>query len=253
MIKKLFNVDNPFWQGMTTIFDLFVLNSLWLVCCLPIFTIGPATAAVYYALICRLRGEDSYLRTDFFHSFRQNFRQGVKVGLPLTLIGLFLAADVVLCRHAGHGIYTFFMVFFAVFFILWAFVALYTFPLLSKFEYGSKELLIKAFYLSFKNITLTLAMLFVIVCGLWLCHILPGLIFIVFGMIFQFCATIFLSIFKPELPPVFHGEDEAALDDSTNGGGLRADYSDFDEAAFYGYSADDSSDTDSGDTFGGKG
>ena len=39
-MNKIFRSDNPFWIGMGSIFDLFVLNLLWLLCCLPIVTIG---------------------------------------------------------------------------------------------------------------------------------------------------------------------------------------------------------------------
>ena len=31
MIKKIFNVKNPFWQSMNTIFDLFILNTLFVI------------------------------------------------------------------------------------------------------------------------------------------------------------------------------------------------------------------------------
>ena len=76
-MNKIFRSDNPFWIGMGSIFDLFVLNLLWLLCCLPIVTIGPATAAFYYAMINLVRGEETYLSKDFFHSFRQNLKQGI--------------------------------------------------------------------------------------------------------------------------------------------------------------------------------
>lgn len=45
---------------MGTIFDLFVINTLWLICCLPIVTTGPATTAAYYAIIERLLGQGGY-------------------------------------------------------------------------------------------------------------------------------------------------------------------------------------------------
>ena len=35
-MDRLFNPDNPFWLGMGKIFDIFVLNVLWLLCCIPV-------------------------------------------------------------------------------------------------------------------------------------------------------------------------------------------------------------------------
>lgn len=229
MIKKIFNVKNPFWQSMNTIFDLFILNTLWLVFCVPVITIGPATAAVYYALIQRARGEERVgIHKDFLYSFKQNLKPGMKLGIPMTLIGAFLVFDIWLCRRSGTGIYTFFMVFFFIVFLAWAFTALYAFPVLAKFERRTRDILIWAFTLSIKNLTMTLTMLFVIAAGLWLCHILPGLIFIIFGMIAQFNAYVFAAIFKPFLPKPFYQEE----DDFVSSPDLT--YKDFDEAAFYG-------------------
>ena len=94
MFNKAFRSDNPFWQSMGTVYDLFIVNSLWLLCSLPVFTIGPATAAAFYALAERLLGESGGISRDFFSSFRRNFKQGVLLGLPLTALGIFLAADI---------------------------------------------------------------------------------------------------------------------------------------------------------------
>lgn len=199
-MSRFFNQDNPFWAGMERIFDVFVLNLLWLLCCLPIVTIGPATTAFFYALIQLLRGENGYISHDFFRSFRQNFRQGVMLGLPLTAVGAFLVLDITLCYRSGTGIYTFFMVFFAVLFLFWAFLTLYSFPLLAKFEKTGKEILIWAFTLSIRHAARTLLMLAVFAAGLWACHILSGLIFIVFGLTGWFIASQMVRILKPYLP-----------------------------------------------------
>lgn len=192
---------------MGRIFDVFVLNVLWLLCCLPVFTIGPSTTAFFYAMINLVRGEDHSVSQDFFHSFRQNFKQALLLGIPLTAIGAFLALDISMSYHAGTGIYTFFMVFFGVIFLIWAFVTLYAFPLLAKFDKKNTEILVWAFTLSIKHLGKTLFMLFVLAVGLWACHILIGLIFIVFGLVGEFQAVMIASILKPHLPKV-HEEDE---------------------------------------------
>ena len=155
-MKKIFNMDNPFWVAMGRVFDIFVLNCLWLLCCLPVFTIGPATTGLYYGMFGILRGDGGYPSRDFFKSFKLNFKQGLQLGIPLTLIGAFLALDIYLCYQSGRGIYTFFLFFFAVLFIVWLAVTLYTFPLLAKFERTNKQILIWAFTLCIKNFPRTL-------------------------------------------------------------------------------------------------
>ena len=175
-MKKIFNMDNPFWTAMGRVFDIFVLNCLWLLCCVPVFTIGPATTALFYGMFGILRGDGGYPSKDFFKSFKQNFKQGLQLGIPLTLIGAFLVLDMYLCYHTGRGIYTFFLFFFAVLFVVWLAVTLYTFPLLSKFERTNRQILIWAFTLCIKNFCRTLYMFFALILCLWLIHLLPGLI-----------------------------------------------------------------------------
>ena len=43
---KFFNYDSPFWSFMSRIADLVIVNILWLVFCIPVFTIGASTAAM---------------------------------------------------------------------------------------------------------------------------------------------------------------------------------------------------------------
>lgn len=62
--------------------DTLILSLLWLVCSLPLVTIGASSTALYYATIKSIQNEGSVVK-DFFRSFRQNFKQS----LPLTLLG----------------------------------------------------------------------------------------------------------------------------------------------------------------------
>ena len=206
-MKKIFNMDNPFWVAMGRVFDIFVLNCLWLLCCLPVFTIGPATTGLYDGMFGILRGDGGYPSRDFFKSFKLNFKQGLQLGIPLTLIGAFLALDIYLCYQSGRGIYTFFLFFFAVLFIVWLAVTLYTFPLLAKFERTNKQILIWAFTLCIKNFPRTLYMFFSLALGLWLCHLLPGLLFIAPAFIAENHTAILLTVLDPYLPKPFE-EDE---------------------------------------------
>ena len=213
MYKKFFNMENPFWRGMGRIFDVFVLNVLWLLCCLPIVTIGPATTAFSYAMINLVRGEETYVSRDFFRAFRTSFKQSLIAGLLLMAVGAFLAVDIYIAYKSGTGIYTFFMVLFFIFFVLWCFVTLYTIPLIAKFDNSLKNTLIQAFTLSIRNFPKTLMMLFVLALALWLCHLLPGLIFIAFGLVCEFHATMFAVILKPWLPRPVSGEEELPEDE----------------------------------------
>ena len=67
-------LQNSFWK-------LIWLNLLYLVCCLPIITVGPATAAMVYVLQ-EIEGERiTFVFRDFLEGMKKNWRQALPVGL----------------------------------------------------------------------------------------------------------------------------------------------------------------------------
>lgn len=91
-MKKLFSIDSPFVQKMSLVFDLMFINVLWLVCCIPIITIGASTTAMYAAVHVLAEDTTGYVRK-FFHTFRTSFVQSTLAGLVIALCLLVLAVD----------------------------------------------------------------------------------------------------------------------------------------------------------------
>lgn len=87
-MKSLFRMDSPFMLFLASVWDLIVLNVLFLVCCIPIVTIGPSLSALLTCTMRMIRKEGDVGAGAFFKAFGQNFRQG----LLLTLIYLAVAA-----------------------------------------------------------------------------------------------------------------------------------------------------------------
>lgn len=57
MLQGFFNYDNPVWRFIGKLGDLILLNILWIVCSIPVFTIGASTTAVYYVTLKLARDE----------------------------------------------------------------------------------------------------------------------------------------------------------------------------------------------------
>ena len=70
--------------------DLMVLNVLWLICCIPIITVGPATSALCCVSLKLARGEPTATVRTFFEALKQNFVQALLLGL-IGLAGLAIA------------------------------------------------------------------------------------------------------------------------------------------------------------------
>ena len=93
MLSGLFNYDNPVWRFIGKFFDILILNILWMVCSIPIFTIGASTTAVYYVTLKLVRDEEGSTVKAFFKSFRENFKQATAIWIVLLIAGIIIAGD----------------------------------------------------------------------------------------------------------------------------------------------------------------
>ncbi len=55
-MRGVFNPDSPMMRSLGVVWDLIVLNLLFLVCCIPVVTIGPAITALHY-VTTKMAGE----------------------------------------------------------------------------------------------------------------------------------------------------------------------------------------------------
>lgn len=75
---------------LNAIGQLVFASILWCVCCLPVFTIGASSAALYYSVVKTVRRDRGTIAASFFHAFRENFRQGLWLNLILLAYGGFV-------------------------------------------------------------------------------------------------------------------------------------------------------------------
>lgn len=98
-MKSFFNADNPLFRTCGTIMDVIVLSLMWVLCSIPIITIGPATAALYYSAVKCIRFKESGPYKGFLTSFKENLR----TGCSFTAVFLVLAAGMYMIYMAIVG------------------------------------------------------------------------------------------------------------------------------------------------------
>ena len=76
---------HPFFQFFPLFFRKFphfiALNLIYIICIIPIFTFGPATAGLTYVMRCFATQKPCFPYSDFFSKFKENFKQTVFVGI----------------------------------------------------------------------------------------------------------------------------------------------------------------------------
>ena len=91
------NLDGPILRAMTRVFDCIVATLLFLLCCLPVFTIGASLSAMYATMIAIAGDGCSGVTRYFIGKFKDNFKQATALWLPAALLGLVVAGNIIAC------------------------------------------------------------------------------------------------------------------------------------------------------------
>lgn len=71
--------------------NFIVINLLCIACCIPIVTAGPSICAMYYCMLKVVRNQEMKPVKDFFHSFKDNLKQGCILQLIVLVISIVTA------------------------------------------------------------------------------------------------------------------------------------------------------------------
>ena len=169
-----FNYDNPVWRFVGRIWDLFILNLLWVICSIPIVTFGASTTAMYYCTLKIAKDRDSGgMFTMFFHSFKD---------IIMAFIGGILFFDIWFFSFYSpiHNTVIRMIIFTVTCFLilLWLFIFLYIFPIQAKFINPIKQTFKLALFMSIKHLVRTIIILagslIILIAVYYLIMRLPG-------------------------------------------------------------------------------
>ena len=204
-MKKWFRRDSSAMERLSSLTDLMVLSILWLLCCLPVVTIGASTAAMYSVTFEMSRGDYGNTASRFFSAFRSSFKSGTMV---LLLSALPVVFSTLLLLSMFSDIYPDAYVFKAL--LSGPAIAIlltqgYLFPLVSQFECGCLTAYKQSFLLMAGNLLISLLIALIRVLPLLLTLFFPVLFLRTFFLWLLFgpalsarIITIFLKkVFRP--------------------------------------------------------
>ena len=93
--------ENIVVRVLNKLADLLILNLLFLVTSLPVFTIGAGLAAMYTVSLRSVRYGDGYVAKVYFQAFRRNFRQATAAWLLCLAALVLLFFDIRFWSAAG--------------------------------------------------------------------------------------------------------------------------------------------------------
>ena len=220
-MNNIFNPDNKFFSFMGRVADLMILNLLCIVCCIPVVTAGPAIAAMYYITLKMARNEESYVVKGFFHSFKQNLKQGIVIQIIMLLLGIVLAFDLYFCRMmSGQGaVYRIFSYIFVAALFVYTMLFLWIYPVLAKFFNTTKNLFRNSILMSIRHLPYTILMMVItaapVLLGIFVAQAFPFMILFYIMLGFATVAYInsrfFVKLFDNYIP------EDAGKDTEENG------------------------------------
>jgi len=231
------NPDNKFFTFMGKVFDTLVLNTVWLLLCIPLpiltvvwiaktenilfllltaitlLPIVPATTALYYSIVKSVRRERSYAVKEFFRSFMRNLKQGVVFSAIAIVFAIVLYIDfqytwgLLEAQQSSGSVY---LGVFIVITLLFCAMYSYVCPILSRFEMKTAGILKTAFVMAARHLLTTVVLLVLLVGVVLGCYILlPGMFFL--PAVATLLASFMIEkVFKKYMPEKEEPEFDAA-------------------------------------------
>ena len=168
---EFFSSEGPLIGFLQKIGTLIVLSVLFILCSLPVVTIGAAASALYYAVAKSVRRERGYPTKEFFRAFKRNLKNGT----VLTVIFGGFAALILYNREvlwqasAGEremlseimmgspdgGALTLYVIYDGILIFL-VMLAVYLFPVLSRFAMKLSDIVKLSFVMSLRYFYFTI-------------------------------------------------------------------------------------------------
>ncbi len=154
------NPDSRIMSFLAKLGDMFILNVLYLVCCIPIITIGAATTALYYNTLKMAENRESYVWREFLRTFKENFKQATIIWMIILVIGAVLVGDFLVMGGIGSqalaSVTAIVVIVVGVFLIL---TAVYVFPVLARFDNSVLNIMKYALLMAIRHLPSTVVIL----------------------------------------------------------------------------------------------
>lgn len=157
----LFNINSSFFKFINKLLDVLLVNLLWILCSLPVVTIGAATCAAFSVTLKMVDDEEGYIVKPFFKYFKQNFKQGTLMWLVTApqIYLLYLLWQLVFKSDDINAIVIIGVIFLTALSIS---MNIYSYPLIARYENSLKKIIKNSFGISIQYFGKTIILIAVI-------------------------------------------------------------------------------------------
>ncbi len=178
--------DSPLMEFIRKTADLIILNFIFIVCSIPIITIGAAYTAKSSIAMKIIRNEEAGVFIPYFKAFKENFRQSTFIWLTQLIVIALLIGDFLWIKARGfENVSLSYKVVLGILSTIILFINMTVYPIVARFEITTKEALKGAMAFSLTHyiklfLIVCLEVAMVIAC-IWYFRWLP--------LVYLFCST----------------------------------------------------------------
>ena len=176
-MRGLLAIDGMLYQYMMKVYDLIVLNLIFVVSCIPLVTIGASITALYDMTLSMQNRRAKTIYTAYLDSFQSNFKQATQVWLGfLCMVGM----TVMLMNLAQGNVFVLLSLLGLM--VMSLMTLIYVFALIAKFKQQTPTMIKNGLLLAIEHAPYSIIMLSIagaLVIGVPLCVHWAGLLSLV--------------------------------------------------------------------------
>jgi len=173
-------LDSKFYSILLFISNIFLLNIIWLVMCLPLITIFPATAAMFGVVRQWVVHKDVSIFAPFFRYFKENLKQSLLLEVIWVFLAAFLVIDYTIALKMGFSQSIILPILFVISF-LFLLGSVFLFPTMVQFNTTTGKILKNTLLLAISYFPITLILCLVTVLIAFILYIFPLSILFIFS------------------------------------------------------------------------
>jgi len=183
----IFDYDGFLVKMLVKAGNMMIVSFLWLVSCIPIITIIPATAALFHTTTKVIRQSGTGVVRDFFKHLRGSLKQGVLLSIICVVIGLLLYTALDFGRQMWQSNILWALYYAFGFLLAFIFITMLLFipPTLSRFECSVTTVLRLSLYFASRNLLRSVWFLVLLGFMALLIYIYPVTLLILPGLYFD--------------------------------------------------------------------
>ena len=155
-MKNLFSLENPLVQLLSRACDLMIINLLFIISCIPVFTVGAAICGMMKVCQAMVTGDERGTWHLYWTGFKNSFKQATIVWLCVLVVAASLFCYWLLIVNFCRGtLAIILLIVMAVIAIISLSLVVYLFPLIARYENTLREHVKNAGILAITRLLLT--------------------------------------------------------------------------------------------------